>query len=514
MQRYSEVVMVLGSMGAVACDSGEDAGGEPAPVADCLDNGGISLPPGFCATIFADDVGRARHMAVTPSGEVFVNTVDGPVVALRDIDDDGVADQRHQFGDGGGSGIAWWEGRLFVDRIDSIVRYDLPDGVIVPIGDPVTVISNLPAEGDHVFKTMVIAHDGTMVVSIGSASNACQVVNRMPHSRGLDPCPELAERAGIWRYDATRDDQPHVLCGERVATGVRNAVALALDPATGELIAAIAGRDQLHDNWPELYSPEQDLRLPSEEVVVVVEGADYGWPYCYHDPERGKVLAPEYGGDGTIAGRCAMAREPELALEAHSSPLGMAIYRGRQFPARYRGGVFLARAGDPAGHDVLFLGTEGGELTGAVEVFADGFAGTERPLPDAAAHRPVAVAVGPDGSLYISDDQGGRIYRVFYVSRQAITALPDRGVHVCPCSQSSGPTQRRRHTASSALDPTQIVVASHSSGAQSWPSVEAGMHTPWPPKLAQVPPGGQAGLARSQVGRQRWSAVVGPSMQA
>lgn len=410
---------------ASACP--EPSGGGDDGIECAEDDGSITLPAGFCATVFADGLGRARHLAVSPSGDVFVAIADafdgtpGGVVALRDEDADGVADRQERFAGEGGNGIAWQDGWLYFAQDDRILRYRMPNGRLVPDEAPDVVVAGLPAEMGHTSKTVVVTDEGDLFVNIGSGSNACQEEERVPGSPGIDPCPELATRAGIWRFEGRATNQTQV-DGQRYATGVRNANAMALD-AFGTLWAAINGRDQLYDNWPEIYEPEDELRLPSEEIVRVGMGADYGWPYCYHDPFLDeKVLAPEYGGNGTIVGRCADADEPQAVLPAHWSPLGMTFYRGQQFPARYRGGMFIANHGSrfepqaqaPEGYNVVFVPASFGAVRGAYERFAEGFAGAGRPLPEEAEHRPVGLAEAPDGSLYISDDASGRIWRVFY----------------------------------------------------------------------------------------------------
>jgi glucose/arabinose dehydrogenase len=160
---------------------------------------------------------------------------------------------------------------------------------------------------------------------------------------------------------------------------------------------------------------------PAEEFVRIEEGDNVGWPYCYYDPEiERKVLAPEYGGDGSRQGRCADMKDPLIGFPAHWAPDGLLFYAGDQLPQRYRGGAFVVfhgswnRAPEPqAGYKVVFAPFEGGNPTGEWEVFADGFAGDD-PSPQSAAHRPVGIAEGPDGSLYVSDDRGGRIYRILF----------------------------------------------------------------------------------------------------
>jgi glucose/arabinose dehydrogenase len=401
-----------------------------ASVTCAADNGGITLPAGFCATIFADHVGAARQIAVTPMGRVFVavppssdTANDGHVVALYDADNDGVAEQSSMFGSVGGNGIAWQDGQLYVAANDRIVRYALPDGMAAPTSaTPATLVGGLPTDGDHNAKTVVLIGT-TMYINIGSPSNSCQVANRQLHSPGVDPCPELATRAGVWQYSlATTNLGP---IGTRIGTGMRNTNALAIDPATMMLWGAINGRDQLHENWPEHFTAAQDSVLPSDELVAVKTGTDRGWPYCYHDAIAMQMkLAPEYGGDGVMQGRCASITQPEVAIAAHSAPLSIAFARGTQFPEAYRNGVFIANHGthfdvnatpaDLHGYDVEFVPFAAGVPSGALQKFATGFDAGMRPVPDNAPHRPVGLATMPDGSLLIGDDKGGRIWRVYY----------------------------------------------------------------------------------------------------
>jgi glucose/arabinose dehydrogenase len=441
------VLLMIGVAGSPAC-SGDDDGGDvdgddggddgdgvddgdgDGGTAMCdPDDGSIALPEGFCASVFADQLGVARHMTVTPSGDVFValandGDVPGEVVALRDTDEDGIADQEERFGDSGGNGIAWRDDQLFFAEDDRIMRYELPDGELLPLDDGQVVVDALPADGDHVNKTIALTEGGEMMVNIGSESNSCQIENRAPGSPGQDPCDELAVRAGIWSFDPQGTDQVQE-DGVHFAEGLRNMVALAVHPDTDALFGAQNGRDQLYDSWPEVYAPEDELDLPSEEVFLIDGELEYGWPYCYHDPFLGeKVLAPEYGGDGLAVDLCADMALPDYAFPAHWAPLGMMFYTGDMFPEAYQNGAFIAfhgsrfepeATGDLPGYNVAFLPFDGDlPAAGDFEVFADEFAGDGRPLPDAAEHRPVGLAQGPDGSLYISDDHGGRIWRVIY----------------------------------------------------------------------------------------------------
>jgi glucose/arabinose dehydrogenase len=416
-----------GRLGKVRCDP---------------DNAGITLPPGFCALVVADliDAGRpapARHMAITPSGDVFV-AINSPgnrqptfgIVGLRDRDGDGKADEQSRFSAGlGGSGLDWNDGRLFFGANDRVVRYKLPAGRLEPREGPDVVVSGLPNTGDHISKSVVIGKHHQLFVNFGSASNSCQVANRVAQSPGVFPCPELPIRAGVWQFDARRSNQTQAN-GRHYATGYRNLVALALNPRNDELYAVQHGRDMLFENWPQFFTVEEDAVLPAEEFVQIRRGSNNGWPYCYFDAvfEHKKVLAPEYGGNGQLVRGpqgidCASYNQPLVTFGAHWAPNGLHFYEGKQFPERYRGGAFVAFHGgfDRAplpneGYQVQFVPFGGhGRPSGNAETFANGFAGSTGPLPATAQHRPVGVTEGPDGSLYISDDRGGRIYRVIYI---------------------------------------------------------------------------------------------------
>jgi glucose/arabinose dehydrogenase len=390
------------------------------------DNGGITLPAGFCAVVVADQVGAPRHLAVAPNGDLFVAMAGrrgaaGGILALRDTSGDGKSDVQQTIGSEGGTGIALGKSALYFGTASTVYRYAMRAGSLAPLGAPDVIVKDLPT-GGHSAKNLALAPDGrTLFVNIGSASNSCQVADRSNESPGKDPCPELASRAGVWRFDATKPDQTQA-GGSRFATGIRNAVGLAFAPS-GELYATQHGRDQLGQNWPKLFTLEQSAEKPSEEFFRLSEGVDYGWPYCYHDAELGhRVLAPEYGGDGKNLERCKDKKEPLVAFPAHWAPDGLTFYRGTQFPARYRGGAFIAFHGSwnraplpQAGYRVAFVPFKDGKPVGTYETFADGF--WHQDGGGGPQHRPVGVAVGPDGSLYITDDAAGRIWRVMYQGR-------------------------------------------------------------------------------------------------
>ena len=403
-------------------------------------NGGLTLPAGFCASVFADNLGRARHLAVAPSGDVYVNTwsssytelknaTGGYLVALRDSNRDGKADQVERFGPvhrdgqaGGGTGIAVHRDALYVEDNGTIVRYRLDSGRLIPQGTPEVVLKGLWTERGHIMHPFAIASNGLMYVNSGSITNSCQEQDRMPESKGLSPCPELQLHAGIWRYDAGKTGQAFSPA-ERYATGTRNVVALAVNEADGALYATLHGRDGLGPQWPKLYTTEQNNELPAEVFARINQRDDFGWPQCYYDgTQRKHVLAPEYGGDGGKAqGACTQKTQPVLTFPAHWAPNGMAFYNGSTFPAKYRGGAFVAfhgshdRAPKQAGYRVAFVPFEAAKPAGRFEEFAAGFAGGTPPAsPTEAPHRPMGVAVGPDGALYVSDDVKGRVWRITY----------------------------------------------------------------------------------------------------
>jgi glucose/arabinose dehydrogenase len=197
----------------------------------------------------------------------------------------------------------------------------------------------------------------------------------------------------------------------------------------GRLYANTHGRDQLTENWPRIFPDSMyGHENPAESLLEVNRGDDFGWPYCFYSfAEQRLVDAPEYGGDGKKTTRCADKKAPLAIFPAHWAPLDLLFYRGSNFPERYRNGVFITFHGSwnrmkgmQAGGKIIFQPMADGRPSGPFEIFADEFAGVppEEINPAKAKHRPVGLAVAPDGSMFVADDDGGRIYRITYTGRR------------------------------------------------------------------------------------------------
>lgn len=379
------------------------------------DNGGLVLPDGFCATVVASQLGPVRQLAVAPNGNLYAalsgtsSDGTGGVLGFRDRDGDGKPDERTSFGPSGGNDVAVHAGYLYFAPDDRIVRYRLGDQ-LKPGGKEEVLVTGLPHDGNHKAKSVAFGQGDTMFVVIGSATNSCQKTDRLPASPGKDPCQELETRAGIWQFSASRSGQRFAE-RRRYATGLRNAIAITSDPQTGALYSAVHGRDQLSDNWG--FSDTVNADNPGEELVRIRAGDDFGWPYCYYSNQfKKKVLAPEYGGDGQKVGRCAEAKEPLMSFPGHWAPMALAFYPGDRFGPTYKGGLFLAFHGSwnraplpQQGYRVVFVPFANGRPGGSYSTFASGKEGPT-------SLRASGVAVAPDGSLYISADQNGKIWKV------------------------------------------------------------------------------------------------------
>jgi glucose/arabinose dehydrogenase len=260
-----------------------------------------------------------------------------------------------------------------------------------------------------------------MYLQAGVPSNSCQQQDRVPGSPGQNPCPLLEKFGGIWRYVASARNQDQIADGTQYSTGHRNVVALEWNPAANALYMVQHGRDQLDTLFPELYTASQRSQLPAEEFHQVQQNDNFGWPYTYYDQIRSeRMVSPEYGGDGMKAAEKGQYKDPLIGFPGHWAPNDLVFYTGTQFPAKYRNGAFIAFHGSwnrevQDGYAVVFVPMANGKPSGDYEIFADDFE-SPQPItsPAEAAHRPTGLAVGTDGSLYVSDDVAGRIWKIRY----------------------------------------------------------------------------------------------------
>ena len=399
-------------------------------------DGGLFLPDDFKSVVVVEEMPETiRHLAVTEDHIIYAKLRnahdDASVVALQDTDGDGAADVIEKFGGNGGregwsyaTAMRIYNGYIYYSSDLVVYRMKLKPGTVVPEGEVEIVLTDDHEHGkhEHIGKPIAFDNKGHMFVPFGAPSNACQDPKRTPGAPGLDPCPQLENHAGIWRFDANKLGQTQK-DGYKYASGIRSLVAMNWNPADEELYAVMHGRDDLLRLWPDRYTPQESALLPSEEFMRVTEGSNFGWPYCYYDQIQGKkVLAPEYGGDGDIIGRCADYEDPIMGFPGHWAPNDLLFYEGDQFPEHYKNGAFIAfhgstnRAPYPqSGYIVGFVPFKDGKPSGEFEVFADGFAEVD-PIVNTkdAAHRPMGLAVGPDGELYISDSVEGRVWKVTY----------------------------------------------------------------------------------------------------
>ena len=337
--------------------------------------GDIRLPPGFRIETYAV-VPNAREMALGERGTLFVGTWRGEVY--------GVPPEKTAEGTrrvvtiarnlNKPNGVAFRAGALYVAEISRVLRYDGIEFRLFSPPEPVVVNESFPKDGHHGWKFIAFGPDGLLYVPVGAPCNICE---------RADP-----------RYAAILRMRPDGKGLEVFASGVRNTVGFDWNPETKELWFTDNGRDRMGDDVP----PDELNRAPKK-------GLHFGFPYIH-----GKSLPdPEFGGKGKPDG----FTPPELELPAHTACLGMRFYTGEMFPARYRGQIFIAQHGswdrsEPIGYRVTLVRLEGNRAAGS-EVFAEGWLrGGE------AWGRPVDVLVMPDGSLLVSDDKAGMIYRITY----------------------------------------------------------------------------------------------------
>ncbi len=389
---------------------------------------GLTLPPGFHATVVTENLGnQTRHMAFRDASRLYISTEqqekDAPnagLIALH-LDAHHHVDRIEHFSSiDNGTAIAIYKGALYTASADTLYRIPLSSNTLVPRAQPETVVVNVPGRSALAFDDA-----NGLYLAVRGSGNMCVPKNtpRDAQAQGLTPCPDLANQAGVWRFNVSKLNQTFS-DGEHFATGIRDTNALAWSPDEKALYVVNYGRDRAEKTWPKLISAEDGEHV-ADEMFRVTQGTNMGWPYTYFDSVKHvRLLQPEYGGNGKTVVSDTQYAVPVVAFPAHVAPMNLTFYRGRQFPVRYRGGAFIAFHGafgcDPPGFDggyeVMFVPMDKFGLAGSAELFAGGFAGPghEDKCGDRAAYRPVDVAVGPDGALYVADSQKGRIWRIAY----------------------------------------------------------------------------------------------------
>jgi mono/diheme cytochrome c family protein len=236
----------------------------------------------------------------------------------------------------------------------------------------------------------------------------------------MRPCPILDSNAGVWMFDENKRNQFRTTDGIKVATGLRSLVAMTWNAQDSTLYCVGHGRDGLVNGWPQFYNEWQSALLPSEAFYKLKPGANAGWPYYYFDQMKGKVMVnPEYGGDGTIENTDKSIETPIVGFPGHYAPNDLLFYTGNQFPDRYKNGAFIAfhgstiRAPYPqGGYIVAFVPFVNGKPQ-KWEVFADGFTGKDTLVNTSdSKYRPMGLAQGQDGSLYVSESNKGKIWKI------------------------------------------------------------------------------------------------------
>ncbi len=349
---------------AVACRG-------PAPAAGQGTDDDLRVPAGFHVSVFAQNLQGVRFLALGPGNTVYASQPgSGVIVKLPDSNHDGVADNSVIVASGlrGPFGIAFRGDTMYVAEERDVKRFD-PGGAA-----PVTIVPNVPS-GGHSTRTILFGPDGKLYLAVGSSCNLCDERDSM--------------RAAVTQLN------PDGSGGRIFARGLRNTVGMAFNPTTGQLWGGNNDRDNLGDD------------LPPEHVNIIKDGRDYGWPECYLPGKPN----PEYG-----SADCSHVEPPTITIQAHSAPLGLAFYTGTQFPREYRGDAFVTLHGSwnrsvPTGAKVVRVEVDsGGRRAVGVEDFIVGWQ-----RPDGSRWgRPVGLLVLPDGSLLVSDDMGGKIWRITY----------------------------------------------------------------------------------------------------
>jgi len=340
-----------------------------------------TVPTGFRVNFFAKDFKRPRWLTAAPNGDIFLaDTGAGEIIVLRDPQNTGGAQEREVFVDGMKRpfGIAFHENYVYVGNTNELVRFRYDPKTSKRLGEKEHLL-DLPT-GGHDTRSLAFSADGKhLFIGVGSNSNI---------DTGEDP-----RRAAVTICD------PDGKNARLYATGLRNPVGLALEPVTGEVWTTVNERDELGDD------------LPPDYFTSLKDGGFYGWPYSYIGDNVDPRVKPQR------QDLVARAIVPDVLLGAHVAPLQFAFYTGKQFPESYRGGAFVADHGswnraERAGYQIAFVAFKNGKPTADPMPFMTGL--VPQPRWSDVNGRPVGVAVARDGSLLVSDDGAGVIYRISY----------------------------------------------------------------------------------------------------
>jgi len=382
----------------------------------------LKLPAGFTATIVADSLGPLRHLAVTSQGDIYVKLSalkDGKgIYLLTDSDHDGRMKKKMGFGNYPGTGILIKGNALYASSNTGVFKYQLNDkGMVTDTAKPKILVKGLIDRARDNSKSIAVDDQGNLYVTVGTYNETC----RKPNSgEGMAGCPLLDSVGGVWQFKTDKTNQSY---GDAVhyARGLKNVVGINWNASTKSLFVMMHGRGRFDDKFPQYYTPKQSAELPAETMYELHKGDDAGWPFVYYDHfQKKKMLSPEYGGDGkkSVEGKYL---DPLAAFPAHLAPNDLLFYTGNLFPARYKNGAFIVFHGQSPqlkkGYLVAFVPFKNGKPSGDWEIFADNFSGIDLNKPTGPIqHRPMGLAQGPDGELYVSDDLKGTIYRIGYKS--------------------------------------------------------------------------------------------------
>src|SRR3990170_3915456 len=382
------------------------------------DSTSLKLPAGFSAVVLAENLGKTRHLVVTPQNDIYVRLarpVNGKGTLLLH-EEGGKATVKYGFGNYDGTGIYLRDGYLYTSSNSEIFRYKCDANNQVDTNSVERIVTGLVDKGTHETKSIMMDSEGNMYIPIGCPTNSCQEKDRQKGSLGIAGCPLLETSGGVWMFKRDKKDQTYT-DGIRYATGLRNVVAVDWNYQSNKLFVMQHGRDQLNFIFPDLFTTKDNAETPAECMYALNKDDHAGWPFIYYDRlQKKKILAPEYGGDGKKEGSSEYI-DPAAAYPAHLAPNGLLFYTGNQFPEKYKNGAFIAfhgswnRSPEPqAGYFVVFQHFKNGMPTGDWEVFADNFSGSpEKTASGRGNHRPCGLAQGLDGSLYVSDDVKGTI---------------------------------------------------------------------------------------------------------